>query len=111
MSDLPCRRCSAVTGNLVLIYGRDEKGALIAKAAQCRGRCQHRQPTGPDKPSPGTVVTAFRPGKCSGCTCDIVPGDKITRDGEGGFFHFECSPAEDPPPRTRRRERATVHRP
>jgi hypothetical protein len=104
----PCRNCGAVTGNPVIIYGRDAVGALVPKAAKCRGRCLVRQPDRQAGPSPGTVVTAFRPGKCAGCTWDIVPGDKIMHDGEGGFFHYECAPAEDPPVRVRRRERATA---
>lgn len=107
---MPCRRCNQVPadGAVIVIYGRDEVGALVPKQVQHRNRCPDSNPGRPDRPSPGTVVTAYRPGKCSGCTWDIVPGDKITRDSEGGFYHFECSPAEDPPPRTRRRERARL---
>jgi hypothetical protein len=101
---LPCRRCQAVTPDPVIIYGRDTAGALVPRAAQCRGRCQGRQAGA----SPGTVVTAFRPGKCAGCRWDIVPGDKIVHGDESSFYHFECAPAQDPPPRVRRRERATA---
>jgi hypothetical protein len=44
MTELPCRRCGEVTGNRVLIYGKNELGALVAKTAQCRGPCPGGRP-------------------------------------------------------------------
>jgi hypothetical protein len=34
---IACRRCGQVTEDQAVIYGRDDFGALVAKAAQCRG--------------------------------------------------------------------------
>ena len=44
----PCSKCGQVTGNRVVIYGRDQAGALVPRAAQCRG-----------SPRPAEGVNAF----------------------------------------------------
>ena len=97
---LPCRKCGQITANPVIIYGRDRTGTLVPRAAQCRGRCGtapvRREPR-PARPARRLVVTAIRPGKCSTCTWDIVPGDQIMHLGDSRFVHFECAPAEDVP--------------
>lgn len=105
-TSLPCRKCKRVSGDATVIYGRDRTGALVPKAAQCKNRC----PRAPQVPVPSgpAAVTAIRPGKCSACTWDIVPGDKIIRGGDGRFWHTECSPAESPPPPRKDRDRRRV---
>jgi hypothetical protein len=83
---LPCRRCSKVTDDAVLICKPDVTGALWPSAAQCRERC-----AGPAPPRPPTprrpAVMAYKPGRCGECTQDIVLDDKITHLSDGRFIH------------------------
>lgn len=105
---LPCRSCGAVTGNPVVIYGRDAVGALVPKAAKCRGRCAGSDPVRRGKPSPVKTArtrtrTAIRPGLCPACGFDIVPGDVIAGSADQSF-HYECSPNETSRDRSWQRE-------
>jgi hypothetical protein len=36
------------------------------------------------------VITAYRPGTCTTCDLDVIPGTKITYTGEGRYAHGEC---------------------
>ena len=97
---LPCRRCGKITADMTRLWKPGPGGALAPYAAECRGRCAPttaRQAPRPARPAKRAVVTAFRPGKCAGCTWDIVPGDKIIHLGEAGSLHFECAPVDDVP--------------
>jgi hypothetical protein len=98
---MACRKCGQPAGNsAVIIYGRDQAGALAPKAAQCRGRCgtpPARQAPRPARPPGRIVVPAFRPGTCAACTWEIVPGEQIVHLGDNRFAHFECAPVEDIP--------------
>jgi hypothetical protein len=102
---MPCRTCGAVTGNPVLIYGRDAVGALVPKQAKCRGRCVRQAPDRQDKPRAARPRTAIRVGLCPACDRDIVPGDVIAGAGDQSF-HYECSPNETSRDRSWQQERA-----
>ena len=93
---LPCRRCGQTADGVVVIYGPDPSGALAPRAAQCRGPCRKTVTREVPRPrprprDPGEALTAKRPGRCSGCPRDVVPGDRIVEVGPGRFVHFECS--------------------
>jgi hypothetical protein len=90
---LPCRRCHRVTDDPVVIYGADPTGALVPKAAQCRGLCAPPGKPRTTQPDRRSVGIARKPGRCSGCPRDIVPGDRIMRTGEMDYVHLECAPA------------------
>jgi hypothetical protein len=90
---LPCRRCHRVTDNPVVIYGADPTGTLAPKPAQCRGPCAPPGKPRTTQPDRRSVGTASKPGRCSGCPRDIVPGDRIMRTGEMDYVHLECAPA------------------
>ena len=97
---IPCRRCGQVTADMTRLWRTMPGGALVPYEAVCRPRCAPapaRRAPSPSAPAKRAVVTAFRPGKCAGCTWDIVPGDKIVHLGEAGSLHFECAPVEDVP--------------
>ncbi len=109
---LPCRRCGQVAGNVTVVYGKDEVGTLVPRAAQCSPRCPQKAPRAPERSRPAdlTPITAIRPGLCPACTWDIVPGDKIVHLGEGRLTHLECAPAEAPRPQRRDRSRVPAVR-
>jgi hypothetical protein len=46
MTGIPCRRCGNTGDDVVVIYGPDEVGALMPRAAQCRDDAAsgHRRP-------------------------------------------------------------------
>jgi hypothetical protein len=104
---LPCRTCGQTGSAVTVLWRADRLGKLAPYAAQCKGPCW-KQAAGARVPSGPAPVTAIRPGKCSACTWDIVPGDKIVRSGDGLFWHFECAPAESPRPQRRDRTRSRV---
>jgi hypothetical protein len=112
MSDdaLPCRVCGAVTGNAVIIYGRDTVGALVPKQAKCRGRCVRQVPARQDRPRAARPRTAIRVGLCPACDRDILPGDVIAGAGDQSF-HYECSPNETSRDRSWQREDQRARRP
>jgi hypothetical protein len=104
---LPCRRCHRATGDPVVIDGADPTGALVPKAAQCRCLCAPPGKPPTTQPDRRLVGTARKPGRCSGCPRDIVPGDRIMRTGEMDYVHLECAPASMAGGR-RQRSRATA---
>jgi hypothetical protein len=87
-----------------MVYGKDPTGALMPRHAECRGRCTMVAPTAPArvKGQRPVVITAYKPGICTTCDLDIVPGDKITYAGEGRYAHRHCPAgvSHDGPPRT-----------
>jgi hypothetical protein len=93
---IACRRCGKTTSDATVIYGPNRAGALIARAAECKGRCTTAAPPAPGRskgPRP-PIITAYKVGVCGTCEQDIVPGTKITYAGEGRYAHCEC-PAQD----------------
>ncbi len=101
---LPCRRCGQVTGDVVTVYGPTAAGALVPRAAECRGRCDRETPGRLAGGSRTVTATARRPGRCPACGFDIIPGD-ITALAAGVTYHYECSPPEDPQPQRPERAR------
>ena len=111
MTGIACRRCGRVTEDQTLIYAPGPHGGLAVKAAQCREPCGQPEfpglvreaavPRAPVRDGPDGVITARKPGRCSACEWDIVPGDQIVFAGEGQFTHLECSPAPAPPAASR----------
>ncbi len=101
---LPCSRCGQVTRDAVIIYGPDQVGALVAKAAPCRGRCDKNAPDRRDSGARAVTMTASRPGRCAACERDIILGDVLAR-APGQSFHYECAPPEDQQLRHRERTR------
>ncbi len=102
--DLPCRRCGEITGDLTRPWRTAPGGALAPYAAQ------HKAPCAPARPGPVVMATAAKPGPCSACTRDVIPGDRIARAGETRVYHLECAPAETPQAQPQRRERARMRR-
>jgi hypothetical protein len=108
---MPCRRCNQVPAvGAVIIYGPDEKGALVARQAQCRGRCRRKAPARQDTPSRAVTMTASRLGRCAGCERDVIPGDVLAR-ATGQSFHYECAPPEHSRDWTWRRDRELARHP
>jgi hypothetical protein len=102
--DMPCRRCGEITGDMTRLWKPRAGGALEPYAAQ------HKQPCAPAAPGVLVMGTAARPGPCSACTRDVIPGDRIARAGETRVYHLECAPPEPPQAQPARRERARVRR-
>lgn len=111
MTGVACRRCGRVSEDQTLIYGPDPHGGLTVKAAQCRKPCgQPEFPglvqeaaalPGAGREASDGVITARKPGRCSACPRDIIPGDQIVFVGEGQFAHLECAPRPTPPAASR----------
>ncbi len=103
MNDIPCRRCGEVTGAMTRLWRTSPGGRLAPYAAQ------HRTPCRPARAAALAMGTASRPGPCSGCMRDVIPGDKITSIGGTGVFHLECAPPDAAAP-AGRPERARIRR-
>jgi hypothetical protein len=77
----------------------DTAGDICPLTDLLRSACSHCTGRGeelpPDPARSGPWITARYPGRCSGCTEPVTPGDRIRGDGDGGWLCEDCGSQED----------------
>lgn len=69
--------------------------------ADCGAReTGQRLPVPAGRPDRGPWITASYDGSCAGCGDDIMPGDQIRADGNGGWLCAGCGEADQLVPAT-----------